>query len=116
MRWDGERWRMWTLAGGVALILVSGAVAGVVAAIIAQAFLPLLLLFLVVEILVTSLVGSGFLDGMTSRLSRGGLTRESTDFVERIENEADLKAAEERNRQLKSKIAAPSVPVFSSCH
>lgn len=102
-RWDGERWRSWTLVAGVALLPVSAALAGLVGLLTGESVLPLLLLFLVVEILATSIVGSGLMDSMTSRMSRGGLTRESAELVDRGQNESDLMAAEERNRELRDR-------------
>lgn len=102
-RWDGDRWRWWSLLAGFALLPVSAALAGIVGLITGERMLPLILLILVVEIFVTSIVGSGLLDGMTSKMSRGGLTREGADFVDRAETEAELEAIEERQRELKDR-------------
>jgi hypothetical protein len=88
-RWDGPRWRWWALAGGVVTVALAAFAVLVVAWVTDQSFVPLAMLALVVVILGGSLVGSGFIDSLTSRMTRGGLARESTDLVEATRSESE---------------------------
>ena len=102
-RWDGPRWRWWTVAGGVLLSFLLATVAVVVAALMDQRVVPLLMLFLIVVILAGSIVGSGILDSMTSRMSRGGLARETTELVEEALTDKDRRRQERQLRQVQDR-------------
>jgi hypothetical protein len=80
--WDSPHWRWWTLLAGILLVLISAGVAVVVATVIGHNPRALTLLFLMVEAFTISLVGSGMLDGLSRRMSRGGLARETSDIDE----------------------------------
>lgn len=93
--WDGHRWRWWALATGVLSVPIAALIALLISWITGERYVPLAMLVLITVILVGSLVGSGFIDSLTSRMTRGGLARESTDFVEATQSDGDR----ERNAQ-----------------
>lgn len=103
-RWNGPGWRWWTLLAGVLLVPLTALLAAGVAELTDEAFEPLLLLFLIVEILAASLLGSGLLDSLTRKMTRGGLARESTDYVNAADKMGDLEALEERNREAQDRL------------
>lgn len=81
-RWDGPRWRWWTILVGMALVALSAAVGALFALVLNQDSTALIMLILLVELLIFSITGSGVLDSMSRRMSRGGLARETVDIDE----------------------------------
>lgn len=102
--WFGPHWRWWSLGLGILLVPLSALVALVVSSLTGDAFTPLLLLFLIVEILTVSLLGSGFLCSLTDKMIRGGLARDSTEFVDRMEMASDLEAIEKREEAARDEL------------
>ncbi|HLT19750.1 MAG TPA: hypothetical protein VKZ96_09845 [Thermomicrobiales bacterium] len=102
--WYGPRWRWWSLLLGILLIPLSALAAALVSALTGDDLIPLLLLFLIIEILFVSLLGSGFLRSLTDKLIRGGLARDSTEFVDRVENASDLESMEKREQAARDEL------------
>jgi len=80
--WDGPRWRWWTLLAGIALVPLSVGIGALIALALGQDTIALIMLILMVELLIVSVIGSGLLDSMSRRMSRGGLARETFDLDE----------------------------------
>ena len=80
--WDGPRWRWWTLLVGVTLVPLSVGIGALIALALGQDTIALIMLILMVELLIVSVIGSGLLDSMSRRMSRGGLARETFDLDE----------------------------------
>jgi hypothetical protein len=80
--WDGPRWRWWTLLVGVVLVPLSVSIGALIALALGQDTIALIMLILMVELLIVSVIGSGLLDSMSRRMSRGGLARETFDLDE----------------------------------
>jgi hypothetical protein len=100
-RWDGAHWALWTLLAGCLLALATLASAALVALLFDQDVTAFMMLLLMGELLVLSTFGSGLLDGMSRRMSRGGLARETADLDERFANDPAYKErteAEQRRR------------------
>ena len=80
--WDGPRWRWWTLLAGIAVVPLSVGIGALFALALSQDTVALIMLILMVELLIVSVIGSGLLDSMSRRMSRGGLARETFDLDE----------------------------------
>lgn len=103
MYWDGARWRWWALAAGAASVPIAALIALAIARVTDQDFVPLAMLVLVAVILGGSLVGSGFIDSLTSRMTRGGLARDSTDLVEATRSESEREMSNQRTQEARDK-------------
>ena len=101
--WDGPRWRWWALVAGLVAVSLAAFAALVIAWITDQSFVPLAMLALVAVILGGSLVGSGFIDSLTSRMTRGGLARESTDLVEAARSESERESTILSNQEARDR-------------
>jgi hypothetical protein len=66
----------------MALVALSAAVGALFALVLNQDSTALIMLILLVELLIFSITGSGVLDSMSRRMSRGGLARETVDIDE----------------------------------
>ncbi len=95
--WNGSHWKWWSVLAGAALTLVSAVVAVFVGFVISDRPLPLLLLLLLALIFAVSLAGSGLLESVSGTLNRGGLARESTNFVDKIQSEQEKSRTEMEN-------------------
>ncbi len=114
--WDSRRWRWWTLVAGVLLVIVTAIVATIVATVIGQDVAGLVLLGLLAEIVVVSVIGSGVFDGISRRMSRGGLARETADLDELQELKTGRRKLSEAELQRRDRRAVRAgilvLPVF----
>lgn len=98
-QWDGARWAWWTLLAGCLLTGVTLALAALIALLFGQDATAVMMLLLMAELLVFSTSGSGLLDGMSRRMSRGGLARETADLDERLSKDPEYKERTEAELQ-----------------
>ena len=75
-RWNGRHWRQWALLAGLVLTGLAFALAAIVSAVLDENLAPLAFLFNTATLFILSLVGSGMLDGLTTRAISGGLARQ----------------------------------------
>ena len=99
--WNGERWKLWTLLGGILAVPLAIIIAGIVSLATGQRLIPLVLLALVAIILVGSIIGSGIIDTLTGQMNRGGLARESTEHIDRSLEEMSTKDREIQAKALR---------------
>lgn len=102
-RWSGPRWKLWSFIAGVASVPIALIVAYAIAATTDERVVPLILLNLVIVILGASLVGSGFIEKLSSPLTRGGLARESADMVEQSLSRSEQVSAEKRDQEARDR-------------
>ncbi|CAN5477330.1 hypothetical protein BH23CHL2_BH23CHL2_30400 [soil metagenome] len=102
-RWSGPRWKLWSFIAGVACVPLALFVAYAIAAATDERVVPLILLNLVIVILGASFAGSGFIEKLSSPLTRGGLARESADMVEKSLSRSEQESAEQRDREARDR-------------
>lgn len=96
--WDGTYWQFWTLLAGCLLTIASLALGSLIAALLGQDARALMMLLLLAELLIFSVAGSGLLDSMSRRMSRGGLARETADLDALLANDSRQAELEEVER------------------
>ena len=113
-RWNGPRWWLWTFAAGLLLLAATVAVAVALAYLLGHNPAALTMLGLLIEILVISIIGSGFVDSLSRRLSMGGLARETADLEEMTESERERVIEYDRRRSERKTLAAGIIvlPLF----
>lgn len=109
--WDGPRWWLWTFGAGVVLVLLTVAVMVPLAYLLGHDPKALTMLGLLAEILILSMLGSGFVDSMSRRLTMGGLTRETADLGNVTESERE-RAAEEQRQKAERRTLRAGIVVF----
>lgn len=75
-QWDGPAWRWWALGSGIALVAVTIGASGALAAIVGGDARSLAMLGLLIELFVAGMIGSGMLEGLSSRAIAGGMARQ----------------------------------------
>ncbi|MEZ4569289.1 MAG: hypothetical protein R2849_02995 [Thermomicrobiales bacterium] len=68
-----------------------------------ERLVPLIMLILVVIILGASLVGSGFIETLTSQLNRGGLARDASEHVEETLSKAEREDRLQRKSEMRDR-------------
>lgn len=109
--WDGPRWWLWTFGAGVVLVLLTVVLMVPLAYLLGHDPKSLTMLGLLAEILILSMLGSGFVDSMSRRLSMGGLARETANLEDMTESEQE-RVVEDQRRKAERRTLRSGIVVF----